>query len=123
MRRRPTRSCRTDTLFPYTPPFRPPDLRAAGTGNGRRGPPEGAGAGIAAVPRPRRLRQAARHRQRRGDLRPADPEPGEPRGLQARSEEHTSELQSLMRIEYAVLRLKKKKKHKHQKTNRKKTND
>src|SRR3546814_7394452 len=33
--------------------------------------------------------------------------------LQFRSEEHTSELQSLMRISYAVFCLKKKKKHKH----------
>src|SRR3546814_7356345 len=32
----------------------------------------------------------------------------------SRSEEHTSELQSLMRISYAVFCLKKKKKHKHQ---------
>src|SRR3546814_3150704 len=37
-------------------------------------------------------------------------------GLQDRSEEHTSELQSLMRISYAVFCLKKKKKIKHQKT-------
>src|SRR3546814_2696273 len=34
------------------------------------------------------------------------------RALQARSEEHTSELQSLMRISYAVFCLKKKIKHK-----------
>src|SRR3546814_5701616 len=33
-------------------------------------------------------------------------------GVMARSEEHTSELQSLMRISYAVFCLKKKKKHK-----------
>src|SRR3546814_8700408 len=38
---------------------------------------------------------------------------GEP-GLVARSEEHTSELQSLMRISYAVFCLKKKKKERHQ---------
>src|SRR3546814_9378687 len=34
-----------------------------------------------------------------------------PRGANRRSEEHTSELQSLMRISYAVFCLKKKKKH------------
>src|SRR3546814_9266814 len=39
-----------------------------------------------------------------------------PQCVQARSEEHTSELQSLMRISYAVFCLKKNKKHK-QKTN------
>src|SRR3546814_2170781 len=36
-----------------------------------------------------------------------------------RSEEHTSELQSLMRISYAVFCLKKKKKHKHNRTSSK----
>src|SRR3546814_2934610 len=36
-----------------------------------------------------------------------------PEGLHGRSEEHTSELQSLMRISYAVFCLKKKKKHTH----------
>src|SRR3546814_3505562 len=35
------------------------------------------------------------------------------RGLEGRSEEHTSELQSLMRISYAVFCLKKKKKTRH----------
>src|SRR3546814_6568592 len=43
------------------------------------------------------------------------------RPLRGRSEEHTSELQSLMRISYAVFCLKKKKhktKHKHQPTTR-----
>src|SRR3546814_3269173 len=41
----------------------------------------------------------------------AEYEPGEPsRGASTRSEEHTSELQSLMRISYAVFCLKKKKK-------------
>src|SRR3546814_2968232 len=36
---------------------------------------------------------------------------GEDEAVQARSEEHTSELQSLMRISYAVFCLKKKKSH------------
>src|SRR3546814_3645905 len=39
--------------------------------------------------------------------------PFEPSVLDPRSEEHTSELQSLMRISYAVFCLKKKKQHKH----------
>src|SRR3546814_9732032 len=70
MIRRPPRSTRTDTLFPYTTlfrsQFRPVELRRCQDGRGR--PDEF-----------------------------------------ARSEEHTSELQSLMRISYAVFCLKKKK--------------
>src|SRR3546814_9484668 len=42
----------------------------------------------------------------------ADPDSGEALGGAARSEEHTSELQSLMRISYAVFCLKKKKNRK-----------
>src|SRR3546814_2882579 len=48
---------------------------------------------------------------------------GEPAGdamIEIRSEEHTSELQSLMRISYAVFCLKKKKKQRTRNTNRKK---
>src|SRR3546814_2577433 len=55
------------------------------------------------VPRPESLpdkqHNSVPHRQRSGPLRPA---------YQSRSEEHTSELQSLMRISYAVFCLKKK---------------
>src|SRR6056297_2356150 len=69
MTRRPPRSTRTDTLFPYTTLFRP-----------------------------RRRRDARRDRS--GRARPR---------RQTRSEEHTSELQSLRRISYAVFCLKKKK--------------
>src|SRR3546814_17142350 len=81
MIRRPPRSTRTDTLFPYTTLFRS-DRRAG---------------------------------QRRAAAIDDDPLvavaefEGERRG--ARSEEHTSELQSLMRISYAVFCLKKKKQH------------
>src|SRR3546814_6552117 len=77
MRRRPPRSTRTDTLFPYTTLFRSP------------GPRRGSGSGPNAA--------------RRGF-------PRAPRGARRRccsSEEHTSELQSLMRISYAVFCLKK----------------
>src|SRR3546814_14242551 len=83
MIRRPPRSTLTDTLFPYTTLFR------SGTGSRARG-------------RSRR----ARHAQRRRQIEPAVVErpPGD-----HRSEEHTSELQSLMRISYAVFCLKKKK--------------
>src|SRR3546814_5011336 len=108
MTRRPPRSTRTDTLFPYTPLFRSqphnwapgrrsrlgmgtlsPESKAKPAASGRimwtsRGP----------VKRPERL----------AGCRPAGPR-------SMRSEEHTSELQSLMRISYAVFCLNKKKKH------------
>src|SRR3546814_7725329 len=71
MIRRPPRSTRTDTLFPYTTLFRSPGY------SGARRPP----------------RPACDTRCR----------------VSQRSEEHTSELQSLMRISYAVFCLKKKK--------------
>src|SRR3546814_2178435 len=74
MIRRPPRSTRTDTLFPYTTLF-----RSGGRNGGRRCSRFG----------PRVLHDAALSSRR--------------------SEEHTSELQSLMRISYAVFCLKKKK--------------
>src|SRR3546814_7189788 len=110
--RRPPRSTRPDTLFPYTTLCRSRARRS----------------------RPRREARhagAARSLRRRRDSPPASrrPRPLPPRlpvpsasfvrllrrsasfvGLR-RSEEHTSELQSLMRISYAVFCLKKKKKH------------
>src|SRR3546814_6379975 len=84
MIRRPPRSTRTDTHFPYTTLFRSPPWRRP-TCNARwRWRP----AGYAQTQKaPRRMR----------------------------SEEHTSELQSLMRISYAVFCLKKKQNH-HQTT-------
>src|SRR3546814_7151054 len=89
MIRRPPRSTRTDTLFPYTTLFRSRARR------------DGRCAGRC------RRRHAAAARRRAG-----------PRHRQSiarrygRSEEHTSELQSLMRISYAVFCLKKKKNRK-----------
>src|SRR3546814_5268803 len=71
MIRRPPRSTRTDTLFPYTTLFRSRDAPQA-------------------HPESRATPIPCRHRS-------------------TRSEEHTSELQSLMRISYAVFCLKKKK--------------
>src|SRR3546814_1683561 len=88
MIRRPPRSTRTDTLFPYTTLFRSvlhvfqrvaqrlAELGRAGLGTGFQGIGQG------------RLQQQP--------------------GIPDRSEEHTSELQSLMRISYAVFCLKKK---------------
>src|SRR3546814_11643859 len=94
MIRRPPRSTRTDTLFPYTTLFRSPDQYRDQ---------------LRLLPRRRRPAHAARHGQLLGGLRG-----GAGRGVVLpvrrgrRSEEHTSELQSLMRISYAVFCLKKK---------------
>src|SRR3546814_2833630 len=103
MIRRPPRSKRTDTLFPYTTLCRfPHGLRALGL--------RGA---LGALPRRRRRahRLLAGRAGPRGDgarrLGGGDGE-GADAGCAARSEEHTSELQSLMRISYAVFCLKKK---------------
>src|SRR3546814_6580485 len=98
MIRRPPRSTRTDTLFPYTPLFRSHGRRGARAGPGRAGDgpraaaaADAAGAGGGERDRPGRVpsRRSGRHR----------------------SEEHTSELQSLMRTSYAVFCLKKKNTH------------
>src|SRR3546814_5858895 len=98
MIRRPPRSTRTDTLFPYTTLFRSPHLRQAS--------PQGARDSCLAVQAggSRAAPGADQHPRRAGGPGAAD--------LQ-RSEEHTSELQSLMRISYAVFCLKKKKKSQH----------
>src|SRR3546814_10547157 len=112
MIRRPPRSTRTDTLFPYTTLFRSRDRgRDQGGPAARRGLCGRAGG-------QRRLR-----RGQAGLCRGDGPEDGgnamsavlgeayARRDWEAepRSEEHTSELQSLMRISYAVFCLKKKK--------------
>src|SRR3546814_10251448 len=98
MIRRPPRSTRTDTLFPYTTLFRSLHCAAAWGGQGDR---------LSVVrfheERLRRRRRARYDRRRYA----ASVLQCAPRGW-ARSEEHTSELQSLMRISYAVLCLKKK---------------
>src|SRR3546814_3112492 len=79
MIRRPPRSTRTDTLFPYTTLFRSVDSR------------------------PTSSETRAPHTSPAVMSRPSMSVPN------GRSEEHTSELQSLMRISYAVFCLKKKK--------------
>src|SRR3546814_6827192 len=97
MIRRPPISTRTDTLFPYTTLFRSPGEAGDGNITGRQ---------MAAHPYGPSLRRLTRDqpadRHLGGELRPAEIGDG-------RSEEHTSELQSLMRISYAVFCLKKKK--------------
>src|SRR3546814_5319299 len=91
MIRRPPRSTRTDTLFPYTTLFRSPGTARA------------VDAGIAGADLELHG-HAVRHAGLQLHLGVVAAEQGEPR-----SEEHTSELQSLMRISYAVFCLKKKK--------------
>src|SRR3546814_5921995 len=103
MIRRPPRSTRTDTLFPYTTLFRSTlvDLPAQHRLRGREAFAELDERAIAehVVPRADRLDRHLRGRIVDILRRRAEP----------RSEEHTSELQSLMRISYAVFCLKKKK--------------
>src|SRR3546814_2028980 len=94
MIRRPPRSTRTDTLFPYTTLYRSSPCTSSRTRRGNRAATRYATA-CAARPAARRRRRPRSHR------RPRRPAP------RRRSEEHTSELQSLMRISYAVFCLKK----------------
>src|SRR3546814_7442513 len=82
MIRRPPRSTRTDTLFPYTTLFR--------------------------SSRPLDARFWGPHRQFSTFGNPDYAPPEDAMVKKMRSEEHTSELQSLMRISYAVFCLKKK---------------
>src|SRR3546814_6377603 len=104
MIRRPPRSTRTDTLFPYTPLFRSCTLSA------RWSTSRGISAASTSSGRGRRATRRDRRREGAHD-RLEDAQPG--KGIAGvhdrdRSEEHTSELQSLMRISYAVFCLKKK---------------
>src|SRR3546814_1043538 len=84
MIRRPPRSTRTDTLFPYTTLFRSPSASASST-----------------------ERSFSSSEERSGTSERSSSS----KAAQRRSEEHTSELQSLMRISYAVFCLKKKNKN------------
>src|SRR3546814_1150947 len=90
MIRRPPRSTRTDTLFPYTTLFR-----------------SGLGCRYPGGERPGLYPRAEQAAGEAGKDRPGGDE---------RSEEHTSELQSLMRISYAVFCLKKKKRQRQTET-------
>src|SRR3546814_9730914 len=112
MRRRPPRSTRTHRPFPYTTLFRS-QAQALACAHGE-------GLGQAAVDRDR-IADAARHARvhhvaeiaaDRG-VRPPPPVIEDPGDVAVdrdrRSEEHTSELQYLMRISYAVFCVKKKK--------------
>src|SRR3546814_5530451 len=111
MIRRPPRSTRTDTLFPYTTLFRSairrggPGRSGPGGAAGTLGPASGSGHGgsmrvamLTGGGDCPGLNAVMRAVARKGELR---------------SEEHTSELQSLMRISYAVFCLIKKITHCH----------
>src|SRR3546814_996918 len=91
MRRRPPRSTRTDTLFPYTTLFRSHCALLMSSSTAGRAPRQ----------------SRAKSTSSGSNCRPRSA------ASARRSEEHTSELQSLMRISYAVFCLKKKK-HKEQ---------
>src|SRR3546814_2698432 len=104
MMRRPPRSTRTDTLVPYTTLFR--SLRKTS------GTTYEAQAIRVLGPAVRRLTGLFEATRGGGILRPADRKHKYEyfiAGEHSRSEEHTSELQSLMRISYAVFCLKKNK--------------
>src|SRR3546814_7013699 len=103
MIRRPPRSTRTDTLFPYTTLFRSPDEQRRGGAGDRQLP-----ARRLRVPLAGRGRIAPPGRRPLHDRRRLTPAVTRPWSGAPRSEEHTSELQSLMRISYAVFCLKKK---------------
>src|SRR3546814_2844814 len=92
MIRRPPRSTRTDTLFPYTTLFRS-QVRPQRQFDVVIGAPVAKGRAVGPAAVIDLGRDGVVRRRRRQDVR---------------SEEHTSELQSLMRISYAVFCLKKK---------------
>src|SRR3546814_5790625 len=104
MIRRPPRSTRTDTLFPYTTLFRSDrtsvwfDMRYKNNGGASRG------GGIAK----RRYLEAQIFGLYEPGVTAANISQESALKVYQRSEEHTSELQSLMRISYAVFCLKKK---------------
>src|SRR3546814_6344654 len=106
MIRRPPRSTRTDTLFPYTTLFRSHDvvLECALADAHHRFNDDGEHRGLQSEEQPDDQRGVAE--QHIDIAEPQDRD--EPRQHEQRSEEHTSELQSLMRISYAVFCLKKK---------------
>src|SRR3546814_13455812 len=97
MIRRPPRSTRTDTLFPYTTLFRSRHMAH-----------EGRAAGAVIVGEARLQAKIFGKRQACEEIVGQADEQTVDVAQPQRSEEHTSELQSLMRISYAVFCLKKK---------------
>src|SRR3546814_7418646 len=102
MIRRPPRSTRTDTLFPYTTLFRSRRDRFA--------------------PLARKLARGFHNRRWYRSILRAQPHRPDRPSPALRSEEHTSELQSLMRNSYAVFCLKKKKQQNKNKKTKTKNN-
>src|SRR3546814_10560149 len=120
MIRRPPISTRTDTLVPDTTLCRSPDIGAVGNPRQRRiGEPAGLRKFADEQRDHAQDRARCRHpeaeivEERKADVARADLK----RHDIVRSEEHTSELQSLMRISYAVFCLKKQKKRYYELTN------
>src|SRR3546814_2755066 len=105
MKRRPPRSTRTDTLFPYTTLFR----------SGAEGSKALQALGVAATDAHGQIRPTEQVLLDLAEKFADMPDGADKAALaiklfgRERSEEHTSELQSLMRISYAVFCLKKKK--------------
>src|SRR3546814_7703212 len=108
MIRRPPRPTRTDTLFPYTTLFRStssdPELSATNWSNSNQ-----TNNSTTRLFWQRKCKKALHTLQA---FRSCVSTGSTDESDTARSEEHTSELQSLMRISYAVFCLKKKTKHK-----------
>src|SRR3546814_7161708 len=107
MIRRPPRSTRTDTLFPYTTLFRslpgkrgkaPLEMIVSAIGRHDDGDAWRHGRPFSMIHGPKTSASS-------GDVQKHST------ASRGRSEEHTSELQSLMRISYAVFCLKKKRKY------------
>src|SRR3546814_6830078 len=101
MLRRPPRSTRTDTLFPYTTLFR----------SARHASRIASNLGWFDTQKPPTVPTDLEKVQTTKSTSPSNPWSSytpRPLGPKKRSEEHTSELQSLMRISYAVFCLKKK---------------
>src|SRR3546814_4832616 len=102
MIRRPPRSTLTDTLFPYTTLFRSRhSCSKPGCDRGDRRYSCTTATRASGRPRKRRFRRCRRNSPPRPPLAGCE-------RCRSRSEEHTSELQSLMRTSYAVYRLNKK---------------
>src|SRR3546814_1505856 len=104
MIRRPPRSTRTDTLFPYTTLFRSLTSKSARSDALNAARAKAKAAFADSTPRDQMVAIKLVKKLEAEIVRGAI--------LKDRSEEHTSELQSLMRISYAVFCLKTKKKQK-----------
>src|SRR3546814_5483088 len=104
MIRRPPRSTRTDTLFPYTTLFRSAKIRDRASSERLRDFAICRAFGFAGT-------DTRLHSMSSAALKRTPPLFSGSTLSRSRSEEHTSELQSLMRISYAVFCLKKKTQH------------